>query len=874
MAFSDVEMSILAQLAYRDVDYKPAAEESLAELLSTNKKWLRDELGSSYDKHIDNLINKVDGSDYKIVAAEHEKISGFAAFAISTPNDEVVVACRGTQMNQVNDILTDVGLGITPGETQQHRDMEKFVNRLEKKGYDAYYFTGHSLGGNVATHGATTVNDPDKVKGVYSYNGPGFNEAYWILNGWKLQQIKNITNFKNEYDYVSSVLRSPGKTVVIESSLNGNHVGFGDHSINGYTINENGYFQKNKTGEKHPQTYAGTVVGELGNSFFYRYLPILQINRIFGGSKGPVYVYRDFSENSRQKMLGLVAQVENEKWGDFTDWVGDRWYDFESWIGTLNIRNYINNVNAYHKKVIDKNNATEKTINKIFEAVRGQDGAYATTLGNVRNSLEQWLRFVDTMANIVEPGKGRFNGNYLKSAFNPILKDIAKANIQQIKDTLMQNVSGEPVFDEELLLDYIKKNPAQMTDDEKKAVLEVIAELKDTVAFFETAWSVGNNNLGADFWNRAHWVSDTVKFDSFSAISAHYNDLYVSILEGALEQSEDSNTFAASLLKICNGEDALSLLGIDCSEDISKIFGSASLAAYVAKWKTEHSEEYFAKLEISEKNSASLFDGINKVDDIKKAGNQRLEDNGLRKEDKVTKYFDENGNEISEKEAGFYDRDFTVAEIDATANVSASIYEGNFDIGENGEVNVVVGNAEAHSGISAGMYIIGKDGKKQFMPGVNAEIGASVTAFEADWEQQWLGDENLGLNTEAGVTVGKVGGKGEVNAQLFSEDGKLDVQVNAEAKLEAIAVEAEGSVGVNVLGGEIEASAGVNVGIGAHAEVGYKDGKFKFDVGASLGVGFSVDVEIDVGGMVDTVADGAKAAWDGVKDGWNKLWDW
>ena len=66
MAFSDVEMSILAQLAYRDVDYKPAAEESLAELLRTNKKWLNDSLGSSYEKYIDKLINKVDGSNRKI----------------------------------------------------------------------------------------------------------------------------------------------------------------------------------------------------------------------------------------------------------------------------------------------------------------------------------------------------------------------------------------------------------------------------------------------------------------------------------------------------------------------------------------------------------------------------------------------------------------------------------------------------------------------------------------------------------------------------------------------------------------------------------------------------------------------------------------
>lgn len=63
---------------------------------------------------------------------------------------------------------------------------------------------------------------------------------------------------------------------------------------------------------------------------------------------------RDFSEASKQKLIALVTQVENEKYSEFTDWVGDRWYDFESWIGQLNIKHYLDNVNAYHKKVIDK----------------------------------------------------------------------------------------------------------------------------------------------------------------------------------------------------------------------------------------------------------------------------------------------------------------------------------------------------------------------------------------------------------------------------------------------------------------------------------------------------------------------------------------
>lgn len=583
---------------------------------------------------------------------------------------------------------------------------------------------------------------------------------------------------------------------------------------------------------------------------------------------------RDFSDASKQKMLSLVAQVESEKWGNFTDWVGDRWYDFESWIGVLGIKNYINNVNAYHKKVIDKNNATEQTINKIFTAVRDVDSTYGVTFGNIHTNLSQWLRYIDQLAEIVEPGKGRFNGQYMKSALDGVLKDISDSNVQRVKDRLVQDINGRLIFDEDLLLEYIKKNPAEMTDDEQAAVLAVIEQLQDTVAFYESAATRGDDELGADFWNRASWISDTEEFDSFSAISAHYNELYVSILDGILEQGEDSNTFAAAIIKFSNGETDFTILGLDATTTVGKIFGSASAAAYAAKWKSEHTEQYFAKLEVSGKTGAALFNKIKQVDDIEKAANQWLEDQGLRIDtDDPSKYYDEDGNEISGDEAGFYDRDYTIAEIDASANVSASLYDGTYDVGENGKIQVVAGNAEAHAGISAGLYVIGPEGERQFMPGVNAEIGASATVLEADWEQQWLGDENLGLNTEVGLTVGEVGGKAEANAQLFSEDGSLDVQLNAEAKLEAIAGEVEGSVGVNVLGGEVEATAGINVGVGAHAEVGYKDGKFKFDVGASLGVGVSVDVEIDVGGMVDTVVDGAQAAWDGIVDGWNSLWD-
>ena len=41
-------------------------------------------------------------------------------------------------------------------------------------------------------------------------------------------------------------------------------------------------------------------------------------------------MYRDFSDASKQRVLGLVSEVENDKLCGLRDWIGDRWYYFES----------------------------------------------------------------------------------------------------------------------------------------------------------------------------------------------------------------------------------------------------------------------------------------------------------------------------------------------------------------------------------------------------------------------------------------------------------------------------------------------------------------------------------------------------------------
>lgn len=577
-------------------------------------------------------------------------------------------------------------------------------------------------------------------------------------------------------------------------------------------------------------------------------------------------MYRDFSEKSKQNILNFVSQVENEKFSDFTGWIGDRWYDFETWIGTLNIKQYLNNVNTYHKKVIDKNNASKETITDIFNAVKGVDSTYSSIFENLRINISSWYDYIVSLSDIVTPVNGHFSAEYMVDKLNPILSELEQSHIDCLRDQMVQEVNGELIFDEDLVYEYMKKNPAEMTDAEQALLLSIISQLKDTVAIYETLASIGNDELGADILNYVSWLSDSTKYDSFTAVSAHYNEIYVNLLNYMSEQSKYGNTFAASLVNIGIGESVLSILGAEYSKNLGDIFGTNSFDVYLSKYVSEHTEQYFFQLEASEKDSlkaSGKFSGLNDwLED-------KLQNNGIASEDKDTTYYDENRNIIDKKDAStFYKRQIALAEIKKQVQVSANIYKGNFDLGDWGEVDATVGEAEAHAGVSAGLYVIGADGEKKFSPGVNAEVGASVTALEVGWENQLLGDENLGVNADAKATVGKAEAKADATAQIFGSDGKLDVQLGASAKAEAIAAEVEGSVGVNVLGGEVGVTGSVNVGIGAHADVGYRDGVVKVDIGASLGVGASVSLEVDIGGMVDTISDTAEAAWNGIEDGW------
>lgn len=155
---------------------------------------------------------------------------------------------------------------------------------------------------------------------------------------------------------------------------------------------------------------------------------------------------RDFTESTKQELLTLVSQVESEKWCDATDWIGDRWYAFEAWLGDLDIKDYVNNVSDYHKKVIDKNNTTTDNIIKIFEDVNIVSNNYRSRFVALLVNLQTFKKQIENLALVVEPSNGRFNSDYISGNLkysidlylqnSDILKKISGGGLtqQDIKD--------------------------------------------------------------------------------------------------------------------------------------------------------------------------------------------------------------------------------------------------------------------------------------------------------------------------------------------------------------------------------------------------------------------------------------------------------
>lgn len=554
---------------------------------------------------------------------------------------------------------------------------------------------------------------------------------------------------------------------------------------------------------------------------------------------------RDFSESMRSKLIQLIGQVEGEKYSDFTDWIGDRWYDFESWIGTLNIKHYIDNVNSYHKKVIDKNNTSIETINQIFSDVQQVDATYAGKFDAPIDQAVSISEYIHQMTSIISPKNSLLQPEYISSVLNFYLENIENQGISDIVNTLVSNENGQYIVNEEKLKEYLSKPFDELSEEEQQAVLQTVSLLSQLVATYDAYANTPDTEFSNDMLVSIAWMKDS-EYDNFAEIAKEYSDIYTDVLNYILKTGkEDDNSFAHELLD--NQENGKSALGEEAQQLLIGLFGGMPIAQYLSAYQTKYTTEYFKTAsEISSSfSSGSLTDKVNDAMD------DYLKSKGKFDKFSDTEYTDKDGNALKDyDDKGRFDRD-GVFDVSVNGKFESSLLSGEVDFGNGITMSGDIGKTEIYGELSGGLWAKDEDGNVVFRPGVNAEIGASITAISGKVDAAWE-SEHVSLGGSIEAAAGRVAGNAKGQMQLFSEDGSIDPSVNVKAEAELIAAEVEAKGSLEVLGVEATGSVGVNFGVGAHAEIGYSDGVFKFDVGASLGLGISFDFEIDVGGAIDS----------------------
>lgn len=116
---------------------------------------------------------------------------GAQAYIFGSPSD-IVVACRGTEPNDWNDVKADVNVLMVVAETvgRVHRGFKQEVDDLWPQLEDLIaddkrklWFTGHSLGGAMATISAGRcflAHIPATPEGVYTFGAPRVGTKRYI----------------------------------------------------------------------------------------------------------------------------------------------------------------------------------------------------------------------------------------------------------------------------------------------------------------------------------------------------------------------------------------------------------------------------------------------------------------------------------------------------------------------------------------------------------------------------------------------------------------------------------------------------------------------------------------------------------------------
>lgn len=108
---------------------------------------------------------------------------------------------------------------------------------------------------------------------------------------------------------------------------------------------------------------------------------------------------RDFTEATKQMLLGIVEEVEDEPWWNVTKW--DVWYRVEDFFVGVDFPANSEDLHSYYKKMIDINGATAEKLEQIFQDVYNLESAYNQKITDYKSRADGILTSLQNISDAI-----------------------------------------------------------------------------------------------------------------------------------------------------------------------------------------------------------------------------------------------------------------------------------------------------------------------------------------------------------------------------------------------------------------------------------------------------------------------------------------
>lgn len=137
---------------------------------------------------------------------------------------------------------------------------------------------------------------------------------------------------------------------------------------------------------------------------------------------------RDFTDETKTRLLKQINEVDNEKWNVLTDKIGDVFLHIGKWTQILSLDDDMSNVKSYQKKVLDMTNMTRKELKDIFKEVYSIDSKYKSNFKYLTERQKKYNQKITILTSLIKPNFDIASASSIKSAVMNINEELKSAD--------------------------------------------------------------------------------------------------------------------------------------------------------------------------------------------------------------------------------------------------------------------------------------------------------------------------------------------------------------------------------------------------------------------------------------------------------------